>query len=238
MAPPTRTRPLRLAAALALAAPAAAQAQAYQCRVPASVPPARAESGEARRMPIAGYTLALSWSPELCRGRERDPAHRLQCSGAMGRFGFVVHGLWPEGRAGYPQYCRRVPPPPPGVVRGQLCRTPKVELIAHEWAKHGSCMARDAVRYFRVANILSDAMRYPAMESLSRDEALTAGKLRASFAAANPGRPANSFGVRLSKRGWLREVLVCLDHRFRPRRCPAAQSGMRDAASIKIWRGL
>ena len=189
-------------------------------------------------MPIAGYTLALSWSPEFCRGRERDTAHRLQCSGAMGRFGFVVHGLWPEGRAGYPQYCRRVPAPPPAVVRAQLCRTPTVEVIGHEWAKHGSCMARDAAGYFRVSNILAEAMRYPAMESLSRDEGLSAGKLRAALAAANPGRAPDSFGVRLNERGWLREVLVCLDRRFRPRRCPAAQAGVRDAAGVKIWRGL
>ncbi|MCA1661567.1 MAG: ribonuclease T [Novosphingobium sp.] len=243
MVPAIRILSLSVAAALALTAPASALAQAYQCRVPASVPAARAESGEPRRMGIAGYTLALSWSPEFCRGRERSAEHRLQCSGAMGRFGFVVHGLWPEGAAGYPQYCRRVSPPPPAVFRGQLCRTPKVELIAHEWAKHGSCMARDPAGYFRVSNILADAMRYPAMESLSREGesrpgALTAGKLRAAFAAANPGRPANSFGLRLSPRGWLREVLVCLDRRFRPRRCPAAQAGPRDAAGVKIWRGL
>lgn len=242
-------RPIRrrsssvLAAALLLAAPAAATAQAYQCRVPATVPAARAETGQPRRMPIAGYTLALSWSPEFCRGRERNPEERLQCSGAMGRFGFVLHGLWPEGTRGYPQYCRHVPPPPPAVVRGQLCRTPDVALIAHEWAKHGSCMARRPEGYFRVANILADSLRYPAMERLSRDGetqpgSLTAGKLRAAFAAANPGRPANSFGLRLSERGWLREVLVCMDRRFRPKRCPAAQAGVRDATTVKIWRGL
>ena len=124
------------------------------------------------------------------------------------------------------------------MVRDQLCRTPNAEVIGREWAKHGSCMAREARGYFRVSNILSDAMRYPAMESLSRDEALTARKLRAAFAAANPGRPADSFGVRLNERGWLREVLVCLDRRFRPKRCPAAQAGARDASGIKIWRGL
>ena len=245
MARPIRTPSLSLLAALALAlaTPTAAQAQAYQCRAPASVPAARAETGQPRRMAIAGYTLALSWSPEFCRGRERDPGERLQCSGAMGRFGFVVHGLWPEGRVGYPQYCRRLPPPSPAVVRGQLCRTPKVAWIAHEWAKHGSCMARRPEGYFRVGNILADAMLYPAMERLSRNGeakpgSLTAGKLRAAFAAANPGRPANSFGLRLSERGWLREVLVCLDRRFRPRQCPAAQAGVRDATAVKIWRGL
>ena len=238
--PTLSNRIATLALAAALLCPAAAMAQAYQCRVPATLPAARPATPDApaQRSPITGYTLALSWSPEFCRGRERNPQDRLQCSGTAGRFGFVVHGLWPEGAGRAPQWCRTVPPPPPAVVRGQLCRTPSTNLLSHEWAKHGSCMARDAAGYFRVANILSDAMRYPEMDPLSRDRALTAGKLREALAAANPGRPANSFGLLVNERGWLREIRVCLNRRFRPARCAARQYGPRDAATLKIWRGL
>ena len=233
-----------VALAAALLCPATASGQAYQCRIPGNLPAARVvrPDAPAQRIAISGYTLALSWSPEFCRGRERSPQDRLQCSGPQaggaGRFGFVVHGLWPEGAGRSPQWCRAVPPPSPAVVRGQLCRTPVVQLLAHEWAKHGSCMARDAAGYFRVSSILADAMRYPAMETLSRDPALTAGKLREALAAANPGRAANSVGLLVNERGWLREVRVCLDRRFRPARCPARQAGPRDAAGLKIWRGL
>ena len=220
--------------------PAFSHAQAYQCRPPQSVPAARLETpdGPARRFAASGYTLALSWSPEFCRTRARNPSHRLQCSGSMGRFGFVVHGLWPEGPRDWPQWCRLVPPPSSRVVRGQLCRTPTVGLIGHAWAKHGSCMAKGAAGYFKVSNILADAMRYPAMERLSREPPLTAGALRQAFAAANPGRPANTFGLLTSRTGWLREVKVCLDRRFRPAGCPARQYGPRDAATLKVWRGL
>jgi len=226
-------------AALALG-PVPAMAQAYQCRLPANLPAARPvpADGPAQRGAITGYTLALSWSPEYCRGRERNPQDRLQCSGAAGRFGFVVHGLWPEGTGRSPQWCRVVPPPSPAVIRAQLCRTPVVQLLAHEWAKHGSCMARDAAGYFKVANILSDAMRYPEMERLSRAPALTAGALRKALAEANPGRLADSFGLLVNERGWLREIRVCLNRRFRPARCQARQYGPRDAAALKIWRGL
>lgn len=86
-------------AALALLLPFPALAQAYQCRMPAriSMPPAP-EPGQTVRMPIARYTLAASWSPDHCKMRgDTDP---LQCSGKAGRFGFVLHGLWPEGAAG------------------------------------------------------------------------------------------------------------------------------------------
>jgi len=240
----TRPRSSKAAAlaagALALAAAGTAHAQAYQCRAPAAVPRASpvTPDGPVQRVPVTGYTLALSWAPEFCRTRAADAEHRLECSGAMGRFGFVLHGLWPEGAGRPPQWCRRVPPPSPALVRQQLCRTPSVELIGHEWAKHGSCMVREAGTYFKIANILADSIRYPAMERLSRQPVATAGALRQALAEANRGRSANSFGLRLSRAGWLQEVLVCMDRKFLPRRCPAPQIGPRDAATIKIWRGL
>ena len=72
-----------LVAALALV-PGAAMAQAYQCRVPqgpSACPRSRA-TGRCGRSPITGYTLALSWSPEYCRGRQDRAARPRQCSGA------------------------------------------------------------------------------------------------------------------------------------------------------------
>lgn len=215
-------------------------AQAYQCRAPANPPVLRAEvpNGPARHVPTSGYTLALSWSPEFCRTRARDPAHAHQCSGTMGRFGFIVHGLWPQARAGWPQWCRRVAPPPPAQLRTQLCRTPSARLIGHTWAKHGSCMTTAPATYFRVSNILADSIAYPEMERLARDRALTAGMLRAAFARANPGRPPASFGLQVSRTGWLRELRVCLDRRFRPAACPPDARGPAAAARVQIWRGL
>jgi len=99
-------------------------------------------------------------------------------------------------------------------------------------------MARDAAGYFKVSNILAASLRYPAMERLSRDPELTAGLLREALAQANPGRPAHSFGLLVNKRGWLREIKVCLDRRFRPARCRRDEFGPIDGARLKIWRGL
>jgi ribonuclease T2 len=131
-----------------------------------------------------------------------------------------------------------VPVPPTSVLRRQLCRTPSPTLLGHAWAKHGSCMARTAGGYFRISNILADSVGYPDMERLSRDPALTAGALRAALAAANPGRRPESFAVRVNRRGWLQEVWLCLDRRFRSVRCPARQTGAADGAPLRIWRGL
>ncbi|HEU4652097.1 MAG TPA: ribonuclease T, partial [Croceibacterium sp.] len=86
-------------AALALL-PATAHAQAYQCHMPQGPVgvPAVPRDGPVRQAPVTGYTLALTWSPEFCRTRAAAAVNDRQCSGRFGRFGFVVHGLWPEGR--------------------------------------------------------------------------------------------------------------------------------------------
>lgn len=177
-------RGLALASGAVLAAlPAMAQAQAYQCRVPASVsiPDIRADE-KPRRVPTTGYTLALSWSPEFCKGRETSQRDGMQCSGRNGRFGLVVHGLWPEGRSTWPQWCPTARRPSPAEARKNLCMMPSTYLVAHEWAKHGACMTRRPETYYKVTRILWDSLTFPDFDRLSREEGLDAGTLRSAFA--------------------------------------------------------
>ncbi|MFX8949768.1 hypothetical protein ABTM92_19760, partial [Acinetobacter baumannii] len=73
---------------------------------------------------ITGYTLALSWSPEFCNAHRNDPASAQQCSGRGGRFGFILHGLWPEGSGGqWPQWCAAALPSAEALRRA-MCLTP------------------------------------------------------------------------------------------------------------------
>lgn len=240
---------MRLLAALAVVAaagmmtPAAVQAQAYQCRMPDQLSPLatpkRRPSDVRRVTPVTGYTLALSWSPEYCKSREDRPGEALQCSRRYGEFGFVLHGLWPEGKtAAYPQYCARTPVPvPSSVVRNTLCAMPSQRLIAHQWDKHGSCMSRDPQGYFRTATSVYRAMRMPDMERLSR-RALTHGMLRREIARVNPGMTPQSVAIRSNSRGWLQEVRICMDLRYRPRPCPAHVRQPRGDTPLRVWRGL
>src|ERR1700682_6464891 len=46
------------------------------------------------------YVLSLSWSPAFCI-QQPDSA---ECNGPR-RFGFIVHGLWPQNERGWPQHC-------------------------------------------------------------------------------------------------------------------------------------
>ena len=220
----------------ALAQPLAAQA--YQCRTPAQVVvPKVPADGPTRVLPVTGYTLALSWSPAFCRTREFASAHARQCGGREGRFGLVVHGLWPESGRIWPQWCRTAAMPASSVVAPQLCMTPSPRLLARQWAKHGSCMARRPETYFGVTRILWNSLVLPDLDRLSRQPDLTAGDLRALFAAANPGWSEQGIGLVLED-GWLQEVRLCYDRRFRPARCDARRFGAGDAVPLKIWRGL
>ena len=190
-----------------------------------------------RRTPVDGYVLAISWSREFCRGREQDPSMRYQCSGEIGDFGFVLHGLWPEAKGpNYPQYCRSVGVLPRKVVADNICMTPSVQLLQHEWAKHGTCMAKKPETYFGAAKLLFGAIEFPDMDRLSR-QPLNAKRLAEVFAENNAGLPANAIRVKTNDRGWLQEVRICLGKDLKPRRCPAFVQGAPDKAEIKVWRG-
>lgn len=231
-------RALAVFALMATATPLSAQA--YQCRVPQQIaaPPPIAPDGPVRRVPVTGYTLALSWSPEYCKARAARPGDALQCAGAQGRFGLVVHGLWPEGRGTWPQWCPSPRKVKPAELRRNLCMMPSTRLQAHQWAKHGACMARTPERYFRIARILFAGLRLPDLDRLSKDPELTAGLVRSRFAAANPGWRPEAIGVKLNARGWLQELRLCYDKRFMPQACDRRRLGARDGAAAKIWRGL
>lgn len=229
---------------LALFLPAIVQAQAYQCRAPQirSVPNINPD-GPVRTLPTTGYTLALSWSPEFCKGRESQRGHRAQCSGDHGRFAFVVHGLWPHSqmrgaRNSWPQWCTAQGTLTPREVQRNMCTLPSARLVAKQWAKHGACMTKRPETYFAITRVLWEALRIPEYDQISREDDLTAGHIRQAFADANPGVLARAVGVKLNQRGWLQELRICYNKRFRPARCDRSRFGAKDDAPARIWRGM
>lgn len=222
-----------------------ALAQSWQCRAPASLPrpvPVHPKPGEIRRTSVDGYILALSWSREHCRERQYSPGDALQCGGQMGEFGFILHGLCPEAKGpDYPQYCRKAALLPRRLIAENICRTPSVQLLQHEWAKHGTCMARRPETYFGAAGLLFDALEFPDMDRLSREGekegTLTAARLAEEFMLANEGLSEAAIRVKTNRRGWLEEVHICLDRKFKPRACPAFSKGAPGGAQVKVWRG-
>lgn len=224
--------------------PAPVLAQAIQCTPPAridSYPPINPD-GPPRRTPIGGYTLALSWSPEFCR-TARGPGSTLQCGGGNGRFGFIVHGLWPEaGNGPSPQWCAfapnaRVPRPSPDLLRRHLCMTPSARTLEHEWLKHGSCATRSPEEYFGATARLWQGLRMPNTQELSRRPGLTAGDLRQAFVTANPSLAPDMIGIKTSPGNWLREVTLCYSAALKPTPCQRWQLGARDHMALRIGMG-
>jgi len=233
---------LRIALTLAaVVAPSVASAQAYVCRVPERIETPRPDGPtpqQPRRvLPIGGYTLALTWSPQYCRDNRERESSAFQCVSAN-RFGFTLHGLWPAGEGkDWPQYCASAPILDATEIRRNLCATPSPQLLQHEYAKHGTCMGIPPRDYFRRATALYGRVRYPDMMRLSRRPGLTAGQLASAIARANPGMTAAMMRITATRQGWLDEVWICLDRGFAYTACPAHQGGLRPSQRIQIWRG-
>lgn len=237
---PSNKMQRKLVTLLCLAAATPALAQGWQCRVPpqVSVPAMPVPDEPPRVVPITGYTLALSWSPEFCRTRKSNPANTTQCSGSMGRFGFVLHGLWPDGKgSAFPQWCPVRRAPDAATLRRNLCTTPSTDLMMHEWAKHGSCMTKDPAAYFDQGRALFQAMQFPDMARLSRQNGLNAGIVRQAMIIANPRLRPDMVKLLLNRSGWLREVHVCHSRAMKAVRCPNGP-GPADSVPVKIWRSF
>lgn len=230
----------RIAAILASLASAMsfAQAQAPQCAIPPALQAPRFENpppGSQRILPLSGFVLALSWSPQFCKTRGRDSKFSSQCD-AETPFGFILHGLWPDAEGqSEPRWCRKVPLLSKALIRQNFCSTPSPQLQQREWAKHGSCITRDPAVYFANANRLFTGIKAPDMNGLSRAPLDVRGFV-AAFVAANPGLPADAIRIDLSEIGWLEEVRICYGTDYRPRACPRDIGGAGDGARLRIWR--
>lgn len=236
-----------IGAALGLATPVFAQS--WQCRAPDNLARPHLEipkKGQIRRTPIDGYVLALSWSREYCKSRGAKARGKIQCNGQIGDFGFILHGLWPEAKGpDYPQYCRKAALLSRDVIKRNICMTPDVQLLQHEWTKHGSCMARKPQIYFKAARLMFHAIDLPDMDRISRKgqkgakqgKPLTVGAFTQIISDMNAGLPAHAIRLKTNKRGWLQEMRICLAKNFRPRRCPSHMRGARGSQNLKIWRG-
>src|SRR5262245_4871499 len=103
---------------------------------------AAAEPSAARRHHAPGaktasfdyWVLSLSWSPQHCSGHGADPSEP-QCDGVR-RYGFVVHGLWPQRERGYSESCATNAKLDDQTAASMLDIMPSNKLVRHEWEKH------------------------------------------------------------------------------------------------------
>jgi len=163
------------------------------------------------------YLLSLSWSPEYCAGLrgENDPR---QCHEGR-RYGFVVHGLWPEYEEGYPQFCAGNPQVSSRLVEKMLPIMPSENLIRHEWQKHGTCTGLTVEQYFDKTKEAFARVTIPARyKNPTTAITIEPRRLKQDLVAANRQFTEGSFAV-LCQGRFLSEVRACLDKDLAPRSC-------------------
>lgn len=191
-----------------------------QCRLPSQLtvspcPNIGREEARGRKGDFDLHILSFSWSPAFCE----TPAGRgstMQCRD--NRFGWVVHGLWPQyatPRAGqrWPQYCGAVEPVPAQTLRRHLCTSPDPKLMQCEWAKHGSCSDfATPEQYFAAIESWRARLILPEPQS-----GQTAAALASALVAANRqlGLERRHVEVQTAKNGGIREIRICLDRALR-----------------------
>lgn len=224
-------------AALALLAfaGAAQAADGPNCAIPKDIRPARSQPPPAHEVakgvPTASYMLALTWSPEWCRTRANARDAKVQCRD--NRFGFVVHGLWPNGAGrNHPRYCGPAPALSVATVRANLCMTPSPQLLQNEWAAHGTCGWAAPEPYFAKAAELWRAIQPPSLV-FPAGRTVTAGDVRSAFTARNPHLRRDALFLKVGDGNRLQEVRICYDLRFKPTRC-ASGVGAPDHVRIRI----
>ena len=179
----------------------------------------RNQHSESQPGDFAYYVLSLSWSPAFCLSSPGE----AQCNGPR-RYGFIVHGLWPQNERGWPQYCKSQAAVPDEAVQGILELMPARKLIYHEWSAHGSCSGLDPSAFFATVRRAYTSLSVPALLSAVNQPLQQApAAIADAFTSANPQLPPQSLVVTCSGQSLprLREVHVCFDRDLQPRACAA-----------------
>src|SRR5208283_685020 len=164
------------------------------------------------------YLLSLSWSPQYCSDMGDDPEDP-QCAPGR-RYGFVVHGLWPQSQDGNnPRTCSPAPRLDPQTEKSMLDIMPSEQLILHEWGSHGTCSGLQPEDFFKLTRAAFQKVKIPA-QYLGPKSALAVPvkQLRQSLTDANPGLRPDEFAIYCDDT-YLREVRVCLDRSLNFRAC-------------------
>ncbi len=179
------------------------------------------------------YLLSLSWSPAFCLG---DPG-AAECGGPR-RFGFIVHGLWPQYEKGWPENCNVHEQVPDSVVTDISDLMPARGLVYHEWSAHGTCSGLNPAGFFALIRRAYNGIVIPAaLVGTSRAVEESPAAISAAFLRANPKLAAQSIVVTCSgqQSPRLREVHICLDRELNSRACSAdAVRGSCRSATLTV----
>ncbi|UHS56190.1 ribonuclease T2 family protein [Agrobacterium vaccinii] len=180
------------------------------------------------------YVLSLSWSPAFCAS-DAGKNSRQQC-GTNRRYGFIVHGLWPQNEQGYPEFCGkdREERVPEALGRYLFDIMPSMGLIGHQWRKHGTCSGLSQKDYLTTIRAAYERVTLPGnIASGTSSQTLSADAIETAFVSSNPG--LSKRGVAISCQGpKLEEVRICMNKDLSFRDCSEADRRGCRASSTEI----
>ncbi len=171
------------------------------------------------------YVLSLSWSPDFCTSHPDAP----ECGGVK-KFGFIVHGLWPQYERGYPKSCAGAPFDPNRVPAGLPNIMPSPILIQHEWESHGTCAGLSETDYFKTVIQAFSKVPIPAdFKGPLQNIQVGPSDIVKKFARES-GFSQGAFSLQCESNRFLKEVRVCLTKDLQGRDC---SDGVRDTCSAR-----
>lgn len=161
--------------------------------------------------------LSLSWSPDYCAtSGANDPQ---QCSIGK-KLAFVLHGLWPQYKQGYPSNCSQETLPEE--VKAQFAGLyPSDKLFDHEWEKHGTCSGLPADQYLALSQQIKESVVIPdSFRSPAQPFRINVDGVKKKFVESNPNYTAQNLEVFCSGSGrYLKELYVCFSKEGQPTAC-------------------
>lgn len=171
------------------------------------------------------YLLDMPWGPEFCNIADTSAQCQPQPS-------FVVHGLWPQNNDGsYPVFCSHETGPKN--ARTNFDITPDTQLLAHEWAKHGTCSAQGPQRFFQMEREAFASIHIPsAFKHVDRELLMSPDEVLDLFYKANPQWPHGSLVISC-RDNRLTAVEVCFTKGLHPMQCRGLHSCAQPSLKIE-----
>ncbi|PZX16630.1 ribonuclease T2 [Palleronia aestuarii] len=162
------------------------------------------------------YVLSMSWSPTWC-AIEGDARGAAQCDR---RFGWILHGLWPQYERGYPEYCDTTEADPSRAETAAMADIMGDGGLAwYQWKKHGRCAGLPSGAYFDAARTAFGQVAKPdVFRRLDEPVALPARVVEEAFLEANPELFSEAITI-TCRDGRIQEARLCLTRDLAPRRC-------------------
>ena len=181
------------------------------------------------------YLLNLSWAPEFCTTLNTlTPAEQAartngECNAPHA---FVLHGLWPQNSDGtFPASCSKRAGP--REWERYLDMTPDLDLLKHEWFKHGTCTTLSPDAFFSTAREAYKEVVIPAaFKHIEQPLTLAPDAILAMFYASNSSFPQGSFALACSD-GKFTAVEACFSKGVQPIACQGVRSCSSSTVTIE-----